>query len=487
MASTNNREYDEKTSYGADEMLLSDTDYAAVQQYKTAWQSATDAGDTTAAKAAHDAAEAIRANYNYSGGGDGGGYSPLSSQSTGYTSAASKPTYTSSYQDQIDQIYSSLSNRAAFSYDYETDPLYQQYKDSYTREGNRAMQDTLGQVASRTGGQASSWAASAASQANNYYMSQLADKIPELYQLAYSMYQDEGNEQRSNLELLESLEQGDYAKYQDLLNQYNIDENRAYQQYSDDWSRDFSQSQFDWERLSDMQSQNLSQQQLAWQQETDQRDFDYNASAEKAALLAGSGDYSGYASLWELTQEQTSALVAQYAQAQQTSAEEAARALATYYAQYGDFSKLSELGVNTGYLSQLQNAELASLYSSGSSGSSGSSTRYSTGSNSGGSSGIVDSMLALGNDTKAYEYLIGLGYTNAQVSTLWKLYQQQQDSGASGESTAAASQQIDYNSVLALGYGPISDSYLAELEASGRIVRYVENGKVKFRKSGFPL
>lgn len=59
---------------GADEYLLSDEGYSQIQALKNEWQRATAAGDTAAAQAAHDAAEAIRAQAGYSGGADGGGY-----------------------------------------------------------------------------------------------------------------------------------------------------------------------------------------------------------------------------------------------------------------------------------------------------------------------------------------------------------------------------------------------------------------------------
>jgi hypothetical protein len=42
---------------------------------------------------------------------------------------------------------------------------------------------------------------------------------------------------------------------------------------------------------------------------------------------------------------------------------------------------------------------------------------------------------------------------------------------------------IDMNSVLALGYGPISESKLDQLVSSGQVVEYVEGGKTKFRKN----
>ena len=39
-------------------------------------------------------------------------------------------------------------------------------------------------------------------------------------------------------------------------------------------------------------------------------------------------------------------------------------------------------------------------------------------------------------------------------------------------------------SVINLGYGPISANALAELEARGEIESYVEDGKIKYRRTG---
>lgn len=125
--------------------------------------------------------------------------------------------YTSRYRDEIDDLTSEILNRKAFRYDHEKDPLYKQYEKTYTREGQRAMQDTLGQISARTGGLASSYAGSAAQQTYDNYMGQLADRIPELRQLAYDMYVNEGNAKRANLDMLLALEQNDYARYQDRM------------------------------------------------------------------------------------------------------------------------------------------------------------------------------------------------------------------------------------------------------------------------------
>ena len=172
------------------------------------------------------------------------------------TAVGEKPTYTSQYDAKIDALLNQILNREKFSYDAETDPLYQQYKTQYTREGNRAMNDTMAAAASNAGGM-NSFAMTAAQQANDYYSAQLADKIPELYQLAYSMYMDDLAGQRNDLSMLQSAENLDYSKYLDSLGQWNTDRNFAYGAYRDqmgDWEndRDFAYGSYrdsvsDWE------------------------------------------------------------------------------------------------------------------------------------------------------------------------------------------------------------------------------------------------
>ena len=109
-----------------------------------------------------------------------------------YTGNGGKPGYSSRYSSQIDALLDSVLNREGFSYDVESDPLYQQYRKQYIREGDRAMRDTMGNAAALTGGYGSSYGTTAGSQAYDYYLSQLNDRVPELEQLAYQKYQDEG-------------------------------------------------------------------------------------------------------------------------------------------------------------------------------------------------------------------------------------------------------------------------------------------------------
>ena len=266
------------------------------------------AGKTTWADA-HDYVERIRSNYGYSGDSDGSRYIPLEmggggrGNGGGGFSYEAAPTYTSRYQNQIDDLTKQILNREAFSYDPEKDPTYQQYKESYTRSGERAMQDTLGQVSARTGGLASSYAGSAAQQTYDNYMGALADKIPELKQRAYSMYQDEGNTQRANLEMLVALEQGDYAKYADLLAQYNTDRSFDYGVHRDNISDERYNNEWNYSVGRDQIADKRYEDETAYNRETYKDETEYNRALAKAQTLAAGGDFSGYKALGYTDQE----------------------------------------------------------------------------------------------------------------------------------------------------------------------------------------
>lgn len=168
----------------------------------------------------------------------GGGGEEYAGYGYGYGGA---PSYTSRYDAKLNELVDQILNRGPFSYDAENDPLYQFYQDRYQRNGDKAMRDTLGAQAARTGGLSSSYAGSVAQQSYNDYMQGLNDIVPELYKLAYSMYKDDEDSQRANVEMLRALEQGDYAKFQDLLAQYNTDRSFNYGVFSD--ARNFGYQQ----------------------------------------------------------------------------------------------------------------------------------------------------------------------------------------------------------------------------------------------------
>lgn len=287
-----------RSSYGGsvyDQQYFSDSELASAAEVRAAAEAGNTSWDD-----AHSYVEGIRSKYGYSGDTDGSKYIPLEVEREtggGGFSYASAPTYTNKYQSQIDELTAQILGREAFSYDPEKDPTYQQYKESYTRSGERAMQDTLGQVAARTGGLTSSYAGSAAQQTYDNYMGALADKIPELRQLAYSMYQDEGNTQRANLEMLVALEQGDYAKYADLLSQYNTDRSFDYGVHRDDISDERYNNEWNYSVGRDQIADKRYEDETAYNRQTYKDETEYNRALAKAQTLAAGGDFSGYKAL----------------------------------------------------------------------------------------------------------------------------------------------------------------------------------------------
>ncbi len=130
------------------------------------------------------------------------------------------PTYKGSYDQQLQDIYSQIVNRDKFSYDLNSDMLYQQYADQYAQQGKMAMMDTMGQAAALTGGYSSSYGQSVGQQQYDAYLQQLNDVVPELYGMALDQYNQEGQDMLNQYAMVGDMADDEYGKYQDSLNQY---------------------------------------------------------------------------------------------------------------------------------------------------------------------------------------------------------------------------------------------------------------------------
>lgn len=134
---------------------------------------------------------------------------------------AQKPgAYQSSWQAQLNDTLNKILNREKFSYDLNGDMLYQQYKDQATTQGELAMMDGIGQVATMNGGYGNSWAQTVGQQAYQGYLQGLNDKIPELYQLALDQHNREGAELYDKAAIMAQMEDQDYGRYRDQMSDY---------------------------------------------------------------------------------------------------------------------------------------------------------------------------------------------------------------------------------------------------------------------------
>lgn len=211
------------------------------------------------------------------------------------------------YGQQMQEALDAIRKRKKFSYDLNGDALYQQYKDKYVQQGKQAMQDTMGQAAALTGGYGSTYGQAVGQQQYDAYLQNLNDVVPELYQLALSQYQMEGDDLKTQYSLLADQYQQEYGQYRDkvgdwqternfLSGRYDSERNLDYGMWGD--ARDFAYTDYrngiadeQWRRQYEEsvrqfnEQMALSREQFAWQQA--------QAQAAAAAKSSRGGSSSG--------------------------------------------------------------------------------------------------------------------------------------------------------------------------------------------------
>lgn len=137
---------------------------------------------------------------------------------------ANKPgEYQSNWQAQLGETINKILNREEFSYDLNGDALYQQYKDQFMTQGQLASMDVMGQAAAMNGGYGSSFGQTVGHQAYQDYLQQLNDRVPELYQLALSQHNAEGDALYNQAMLMAQQEEQDYGRYRDTVSDFNTE------------------------------------------------------------------------------------------------------------------------------------------------------------------------------------------------------------------------------------------------------------------------
>lgn len=211
--------------------------------------------------------------------------------------AGTKPSpYVSQWSDQLEDLYNQIVSRSKepFQYDLNGDSLWQQYKDQYTNLGRRAMEDTMGNAASLTGGYGNSYASTAGNQAYQQYLTQLTNMIPELEGRAYERWRDQGEDLYNQYGLTADRENQDYGRWNDAYNRYLTDRDYLTDAYNNERNFDYGTYSDEYSRRAALASMLNSD---YWQQQA--MDFDreqwewQKAQAEKAASSSGGGGGGG--------------------------------------------------------------------------------------------------------------------------------------------------------------------------------------------------
>lgn len=152
-------------------------------------------------KEANDYAEGLRAKYGYAGGNDGSDYIIKPQEINTTYDGSSKEREIDSQEKRLQEM----------TYDKFTQGNeYAELLDKYTKAGNRAMEDTVGSIAARTGGMASSYAAAAGTEAFNRYMEGLSEESRALYEQEYAR-------EKERLMLLKDEENQAYQRFLDNI------------------------------------------------------------------------------------------------------------------------------------------------------------------------------------------------------------------------------------------------------------------------------
>lgn len=149
-----------------------------------------------------------------------------------------------SYSDQVRDMMDKIMNREKFSYDVDTDPLFQQALASAMNSGKQAMQDTIGQASALTGGYGSTYATTAGNQAYNSFIEDAYDNLPQYYQMAREAYQMEGEEMYRQFGMMSELDDKEFNRnltaYDATFNHRNQLYNESYGQFRDEKSDAFN-------------------------------------------------------------------------------------------------------------------------------------------------------------------------------------------------------------------------------------------------------
>ena len=155
--------------------------------------------------------------------------------------AASQPgDYTSPYTERMDQLLRQMEGRGPFAYDPSRDETFQRYARLYQRQGQAAMEDTMGQAAGLTGGYDSTYAQQAAQQEYGRYMQELAALVPQLQQNAWNRYESQGQALLDQYKLLQGQDASAYDQWRDQVEDWQNASRQARDRYESLEKQDYS-------------------------------------------------------------------------------------------------------------------------------------------------------------------------------------------------------------------------------------------------------
>lgn len=146
-----------------------------------------------------------------------------------------------SYTDKINAKLQAIEDTPAFSYDFNTDPLFQSQLAASMNSGKLAMEDTMGQAAALTGGYGSTYGQAVGNAQYNNFIKDAYNNLPQYWNMAFKTYEsDLDNKYR----LLDQYRQSDNTEYGRLSDAYERETGYANDMYNKEYNNYWQEQNF---------------------------------------------------------------------------------------------------------------------------------------------------------------------------------------------------------------------------------------------------
>lgn len=187
-----------------------------------------------------------------------------------------------SYTDKVNAMMDQIANRDKFSYDPDTDPLFQQYLQNSMESGKKAMNDTIGQASALTGGYGSTYATAAANGAYNNYVEDAYDNLTDYYNAALNTYESETQDLYNKLGMYNTADQTEYDR---LATAYSANLSNADRMYNQEYSNYWDTANYN--QKAAIENANLAYKYAALNQ--DQANYEKELALKKSQSNASNG------------------------------------------------------------------------------------------------------------------------------------------------------------------------------------------------------
>ena len=195
--------------------------------------------------------------------------------------------YDDPYRGDLDRQREAIENRDPFSYDYREDDLYKSIRAQKEKEAEKAYNDGYAQLSRQFDGDIPVNMINKLITTKGEIVDQADSYIPELRQLAYGMYQDEGNKMLQDYNLTQQAAAEDYDRWRS-------DRDFIISGIENKYGRDRYDKEFEYNKGIDERNFNenvrLADRNFDWQKAVDERNFEYAKTVDETAQKYGVQD-----------------------------------------------------------------------------------------------------------------------------------------------------------------------------------------------------